>query len=32
MAYVMERVYTLWLEKSGLSIKEVPMLHCWEME
>jgi len=31
MAYVMERVYSLWLENSGLSIKEVPLLHCWEM-
>ncbi len=31
MAYVMERVYSLWLENSGLSVKEVPVLHCWEM-
>jgi len=31
MAYVMERVYSLWLENSGLSIREVPLLHCWEM-
>jgi len=31
MAYVMERVYSLWLENSGLSIKEMPFLHCWEM-
>jgi len=30
MAYVMERVYSLWLENSGLSIKEMPLLHCWE--
>ena len=32
MAYVMERVYSLWLENSGLSIKELPLLHCWEMQ
>lgn len=31
MAYVMERVYSLWLEHSGLAIKEMPLLHCWEM-
>ena len=32
MAYVMERVYSLWLENSGLAIKEVPLLHCWEKQ
>lgn len=31
MAYVMERVYSLWLENSGLDIGEMPLLHCWEM-
>jgi hypothetical protein len=30
MAYVMERVWSHWLTHSGLSIKEVPLLHCWE--
>lgn len=30
MAYVMERIYSLWLENSGLSTKEMPLLHCWE--
>jgi hypothetical protein len=30
MAYVMERVWSLWLEHSGLSIKHLPLLHCWE--
>ena len=31
MAYIMERVYSFWLAQSGLSIKEVPLLHCWEL-
>lgn len=31
MAYVMERTYSLWLENSGLDVKEMPVLHCWDM-
>lgn len=31
MAYIMERVYSFWLANSGLSVKEVPVLHCWDM-
>lgn len=31
MAYVMERVYSTWLQASNLSIKEMPLIHCWEM-
>lgn len=31
MAYVMERLYSLWLEASDLSIRTMPLLHCWEM-
>ena len=30
MAYVMERTWSLWLEHSKLSIKHMPLLHCWE--
>ena len=30
MAYVSERMYSLWLDKSGLSVVEVPLLQCWE--
>ena len=32
MAYVMERVWSLWLEHSGLSVKHLPLLHCWEKQ
>lgn len=31
MAYVMERVYSLWLENSCLDIHHVPLLHCWDL-
>lgn len=30
MAYVLERLYTLWLINSGLSVKHLPIVHCWE--
>jgi hypothetical protein len=30
MAYVMERVWSYWLARSGLSIHTLPLLHCWE--
>lgn len=31
MAYVLERAFSLWLEKSGLSFTVRPILNCWEM-
>ena len=30
MAYISERMYSLWLDSSGLSMVEVPLLQCWE--
>lgn len=30
MAYISERMYSLWLDQSKLSIVEVPLLNCWE--
>ncbi len=32
MAYIMERLYSEWLQKSKLDIKEIPLLHCWELK
>jgi hypothetical protein len=32
MAYVMERLFSIWLEQSGLSTYEMPLLHCWELQ
>lgn len=32
MAYVMERIFSLWFEHAGLEYIEVPLLHCWEMK
>jgi len=29
MAYISERMYSMWLDHSGLSFKEVPLLQCW---
>lgn len=31
MAYIMERLFSLWLEQSGLSATTLPLLHCWEL-
>ena len=31
MAYVMERVFSLWLEDSDLSTYTLPILNCWEL-
>ena len=30
MAYISERMYSLWLDASKLSFVEVPLLQCWE--
>ena len=30
MAYLSERMYSMWLDHSGLSMVEVPLLICWE--
>ena len=30
MAYISERMYSLWLDRSNLSFVEVPLLQCWE--
>lgn len=32
MAYVMERVFSLWLEQSGLATFTLPILNCWELK
>lgn len=32
MAYVMERVFSLWLEQSELSTYTLPLLNCWELQ
>lgn len=29
MAYISERMYSLWLDRSKLSFVEVPLLNCW---
>lgn len=31
MAYIMERLFSMWIEQSGLALAELPLLHCWEM-
>jgi hypothetical protein len=31
MAYVLERAFSLWLENSGLSWIELPLVTCWEL-
>lgn len=31
MAYVLERAFSLWLENSGLSFTELPIVNCWEL-
>ena len=31
MAYVLERAFSLWLEGSGLSYIELPIVNCWEL-
>jgi len=31
MAYVLERAFSLWLENSGLSRVELPIVNCWEL-
>lgn len=31
MAYVLERAFSLWLEGSGLSSIELPIVNCWEI-
>jgi hypothetical protein len=30
MAYLSERMFSLWLDQSKLSVVEVPLLQCWE--
>ena len=30
MAYLSERMFSMWLDHSGLSIVKVPLLQCWE--
>ena len=30
MAYLSERIFSMWLDHSGLSMVEVPLLRCWE--
>jgi len=30
MAYISERIFSMWLDHSGLSIFKVPLLICWE--
>ena len=32
MSYVLERAFSLWLESSGLSYTELPIVNCWELE
>jgi hypothetical protein len=32
MAYLSERMYSLWLDSSGLSMVEVPLLQCWDVK
>ena len=32
MAYVLERAFSLWLEGSGLSFTELPVINCWELK
>ena len=31
MIYILERLYPLWLKKSGYKVEEVPLLHCREV-
>jgi hypothetical protein len=30
MAYMSERIFSMWLDHSGLSKAQVPLLTCWE--
>lgn len=30
MAYLSERIFSMWLDHSGLSMVEVPLLRCWD--
>ena len=30
MAYLSERIFSMWLDHSGLSTAEVPLLRCWD--
>lgn len=32
MAYVMERIFSLWYDHSNLTACELPLLHCWEKQ
>ena len=30
MAYLSERIFSMWLDKSGLSLFKVPLVRCWD--